>query len=67
MNSYQRLKARADKLEDENNTLRKELLAKGNVFFAKCVGLGVGELRLGTVIDGHNVYLAKQAPVFNDK
>lgn len=50
--SYQKLKARLAESEENVATLKKELLAKGNVFFKDKMWLGINKVRLGAVIDG---------------
>ncbi len=57
MNSYQKLKAKNEELLAENAKLRRELIAKGNVFFMRRRWLGPSSsYYLGVVIDGveHN-------------
>ena len=52
MNSYQKRKEEIKQLELEVNTLKRELISKGNIFFVDVKWLGSPKLVLGTVIDG---------------
>jgi len=44
-------------LSQENAALKKELAAKGNIFWAEHKWLGVGQMVCGTIIDGRKVIL----------
>lgn len=46
-----------DRLKAENEMLRKELLAKGNIFYREHKWLGRDKVVFGTVIDGKTIAL----------
>ena len=52
MNSYQRRIKERDQALDEVQVLKRELHAKGNIFFKEHKWLGFGRMRIGAVIDG---------------
>ena len=60
MTSYQKRKAEVLQLKAEVETLKKELLAKGNIFFLENKYLGVNKTVYGFVSDGAWIKLGEK-------